>query len=74
MAEYSGASKHGDIKAAEDAAGLAALISRAARAVMYELVELGEEVEIDGRAMFAVRSRGEVFPIMPADKLKRMSS
>ena len=45
-----------------------------ARAVMYELVELGEEVEIDGQAMFAVRSRGEVFPIMPADKLKRMSS
>ena len=45
-----------------------------ARAVMYELVELGEEVEIDGRAMFAVRSRGEVFPIMPADKLRRMSS
>ena len=45
-----------------------------ARAVMYELVELGEEVEIDGRAMFAVRSRGEVFPIMPADKLKRMSA
>ena len=45
-----------------------------ARPVMYELVELGEEIEIGGRAMFAVRSKGEVFPIMPADKLKRMSS
>lgn len=45
-----------------------------ARAVMYELVELGEEIAIDGRMMFAVRSRGEVFPIMAADKLKRLSA
>ncbi|WP_163268965.1 DUF1285 domain-containing protein [Chelativorans alearense] len=44
-----------------------------ARPVMYELVELGEEVEIDGRAMFAVRSGGAVFPIMPAEKLKALS-
>src|SRR5690606_27847287 len=28
-----------------------------ARPVMYELVEHGEEIEIDGRLMFAVRSR-----------------
>jgi hypothetical protein len=45
-----------------------------ARPVMYELVEHGEEVEIGGTTMFAVRSRGEVFPIMPADRLKRLSA
>ena len=45
-----------------------------ARPVMYELVELGEEIAIDGRMMFAVRSRGGIFPIMPADKLRRLSA
>ena len=49
---------------------LEALVSRA---VMYDLVERGEIVEIDGKAMFAVRSRGEVFPVMPADELDRLS-
>ncbi|MDZ5697971.1 DUF1285 domain-containing protein [Chelativorans sp. M5D2P16] len=43
-----------------------------ARPVMYELVELGEEVEIDGRAMFAVRSGGAIFPVMPAERLKAL--
>lgn len=45
-----------------------------ARAVMYELVAHGEEIDIDGKAMFAVRSGGEVYPIMPAEKLKRLSA
>ena len=45
-----------------------------ARPVMYELAELGEEIDVDGRAMFAVRSKGAVFPIMPADTLKRLSA
>ncbi|MBW3096125.1 DUF1285 domain-containing protein [Pseudohoeflea coraliihabitans] len=40
---------------------LDALISRA---VTHELMGLGEEVEIDGRMMFAIRSCGEVFPVM----------
>lgn len=44
------------------------------RPVMYELVEYGEEIEIDGEAMFAVRSKGEIFPIMPAEKLQRLSA
>jgi hypothetical protein len=43
------------------------------RSVMYELVELGEEIEIDGQRMFAVRSKGEIFPIMPADRLEALS-
>jgi hypothetical protein len=45
-----------------------------ARPVMYELVEHGEEIEIDGRLMFSVRSKGEIYPIMPAEKLKRLSA
>ncbi|MGC4025001.1 MAG: DUF1285 domain-containing protein [Mesorhizobium sp.] len=49
---------------------LEALVSRP---VMYELVSYGEEIEIDGKVMFAVRSHGEVFPIMPADQLHRLS-
>lgn len=45
-----------------------------ARSVMYELVEHGEELEIDGQRMFALRSGGVVFPIMPADRLARLSA
>ena len=44
-----------------------------ARPVMYELISYGEEIEIDGRLMFAIRSKGTVFPIMPADELARLS-
>lgn len=49
---------------------LEALVSRP---VMYDLVELGEEVEVDGRLMFAIRSGGMVFPVMPVDELERLS-
>lgn len=49
---------------------LDALVSRA---VMYDLVELGETIEIDGINMFAVRSGGEVFPVMPAAELDALS-
>lgn len=44
------------------------------RAVMYELISKGEEIEIDGKAMFAVRSNGAVFPIMDADELIEKST
>jgi hypothetical protein len=40
---------------------------------MYELVNVGEEIEIDGKPMFSVRSKGVVFPIMPAETLKQLS-
>jgi hypothetical protein len=49
---------------------LEALVSRA---VMYELAELGEEIEIGGVPMFALRSKGAVFPVMPIEKLERLS-
>jgi hypothetical protein len=45
-----------------------------ARPVMYELVAHGEEIDVAGEAMFAVRSKGAVFPIMPADRLERLSA
>lgn len=50
---------------------LEALVSRA---VMYELVELGEEAEVDGIVMFCVRSGALLFPIMPAAELKALSA
>jgi hypothetical protein len=45
-----------------------------ARPVMYELVNAGEEIEVDGRPMFSVRSKGAVFPIMPAETLRKLSA
>jgi len=45
-----------------------------ARPVMYELISHGEEIQVDGRLMFAVRSGGDVFPIMPAEELSRLSA
>ncbi len=44
-----------------------------ARPVMYELVSLGEEIAVDGENMFALRSNGEVFPVMPMDRLQELS-
>ena len=44
------------------------------RPVMYELVEIGETIEVDGEPMFCVRSKGEVFPIIPARTLERLSA
>ncbi|NWJ26803.1 DUF1285 domain-containing protein [Rhizobium sp. RM] len=49
---------------------LEALVSRA---VMYDLVACGEIVDMDGRAMFAVRSGKSVFAVMPADELEALS-
>jgi len=49
---------------------LEALVSRA---VMYDLVACGEIVDMDGRAMFAVRSGKSLFAVMPADELEALS-
>lgn len=43
------------------------------RPVMYELVEYGEDIEIDGEIMFSLRSNGAVFPVMPAAELAKLS-
>ncbi|MCO5065103.1 MAG: DUF1285 domain-containing protein [Rhizobiaceae bacterium] len=50
---------------------LEALVSRP---VMYELVSHGEEILLGGTTMFAVRSHGAIFPVMPADQLHRLSA
>jgi uncharacterized protein len=39
------------------------------RALTYDLVEIGETVEMGSVPMFAVRSGGTIFPIMPAAEL-----
>jgi uncharacterized protein len=44
-----------------------ALVSRA---LFYDLVELGEERDINGTRMFGVASSGEFFPMAPADSLR----
>jgi hypothetical protein len=50
---------------------LEALVSRA---VMYDLIALGETLEISGVDMFCVRSGGAVFPVMPAAELDALAS
>ncbi|KQS99145.1 MULTISPECIES: DUF1285 domain-containing protein [unclassified Rhizobium] len=50
---------------------LEALVSRA---VMYDLVELGETRTIDSVEMFAIRSSGVLFPVMPAKELAALSA
>ena len=40
------------------------------RALFYDLVELGEERDVDGRRMFGVASSGEFYAMAPADSLK----
>ena len=42
------------------------------RAMMYELVKLGEEADVDGVSMFVLRSHGMVFPVMRMDRLERL--
>lgn len=49
---------------------LEALVSRP---VMYDLVALGETLDIDGVVMFCVRSGGATFPIMPAAELSALA-
>ena len=44
------------------------------RPVMYALVSHGEEIELAGKPTFAIRSHGSVFPIMPVDRLQRLSA
>ncbi|HTO32719.1 MAG TPA: DUF1285 domain-containing protein [Pararhizobium sp.] len=50
---------------------LEALVSRA---VMYDLVELGETRTIDSVEMFAIRSGGVLFPVMLARELEALSA
>jgi hypothetical protein len=46
------------------------LWAKVTRALFYDLVELGEERDIDGARMFGVASAGEFFAMAPAESLK----
>ena len=49
------------------------LWAKVTRALFYDLVELGEEREVDGVRMFGVVSAGEFFAMAPADSLKEFA-
>jgi uncharacterized protein len=49
------------------------LWAKVTRALFYDLVELGQERDIDGRRMFGVASAGEFFAMAPADSLKGLA-
>jgi uncharacterized protein len=46
------------------------LWAKVTRALFYDLVELGEERDLDGARMFGVVSAGQFFAMAPADSLK----
>jgi len=46
------------------------LWAKVTRALFFDLVELGEERDVDGAAMFGVSSMGMFFPMAPADQLR----
>jgi uncharacterized protein len=49
------------------------LWAKVTRALFFELVELGEEREVDGRAMFGVTSMGAFFAMAPADQVRDLA-
>jgi len=49
------------------------LWAKVTRALFYDLVELGEERELEGEKMFGVVSNGEFFAMAPADSLKEFA-
>jgi hypothetical protein len=49
------------------------LWAKVTRALFYDLVELGEEREIDGRSMFGIASGGAFFVMTSADELREFA-
>jgi hypothetical protein len=49
------------------------LWAKVTRALFYDLVELGEEREIDGVNMFGIASMGEFYAMAPADSLREFA-
>jgi hypothetical protein len=49
------------------------LWAKVSRPVFYQLVDLGEERDVDGRLMFGVASDGAFFPMIEADELKEFA-
>jgi uncharacterized protein len=46
------------------------LWAKVTRALFYDLVELGEERDLEGQRMFGVTSNGEFYVMAPADSLR----
>jgi len=46
------------------------LWAKVTRALFFDLVDIGEEREVEGRAMFGVASMGTFFPMAPADQVR----
>jgi hypothetical protein len=46
------------------------LWAKVSRVLFFDLVELGEEREVDGRSMFGVSSRGLFFAMAPAEQVR----
>jgi hypothetical protein len=49
------------------------LWAKVTRALFFDLVELGEERDVDGAAMFGVSSKGMFFPMAPAEQLRELT-
>src|SRR5690349_24290517 len=49
------------------------LWAKVTRALFFDLVELGEEQEVEGRAMFGVTSMGAFFAMAPADQVRDLA-
>jgi hypothetical protein len=49
------------------------LWAKVTRPLFFDLVELGEEREVDGRAMFGVASMGAFFPMAPAEQVRDLA-
>lgn len=49
------------------------LWAKVTRALFFDLVELGEEREVSGKAMFGVSSNGMFFPMAPAERVREFA-
>jgi hypothetical protein len=49
------------------------LWAKVTRTLFFDLVELGEERDIDGTTMFGVSSMGAFFPMAPADQMRELA-
>ena len=49
------------------------LWAKVTRALFFDLVELGEEREVEGQAMFGVTSMGAFFAMAPADQVRDLA-
>src|ERR1700744_3611324 len=49
------------------------LWARVTRALFFDLVELGEEREVEGTAMFGVASLGTFYPMAPAEQVRELA-